>query len=78
MGQLTELVLHKDNDYILTVEHQGCAIIRLLERTQNRTFLTTPLGFAPTYELYRTVGGRKCCEMLWNEVEALHGSIPRL
>ena len=78
MGQITTMVLHKDNDYIITVEHQGCALIRLVERTQNRTFLTTAAGFAPTYELYRRVGGRKCCDMLWQEVEALHGSIPSL
>lgn len=78
MGQLTEMVLHKDNDYILSIEHQGAAIIRLVERTQNRTFLTTAIGFTPTYELYQRVGARKCCEMLWQEVEAMHGSIPRL
>lgn len=76
MGQLTSMVLHKDNDYILSIEHNGAALIRLVERTQNRTFLTTAVGFAPTYELYQRVGARKCCDMLWQEVEATHGSIP--
>jgi hypothetical protein len=78
MAQLTEMILHKDNDYILTVEHNGAAQIRLVERTQNRTFLTTAVGFQPTYDLYRSVGGRRCCDLLWGEVEAMHGTIPRL
>lgn len=78
MGQLTDMILHKDNDYILSIEHKGTSLIRLVERTQNRTFLTTADGFIPTYELYKLSGGRGCCELLWKEVEALHGSIPSL